>query len=404
MSVEPEDIIYHYFIVVKFKMKICAIICEFNPFHNGHKYILEKARKLSGCDKLLCIMSGSFTQRGDIAVLGKYTRARHAVLGGADCVIELPVSFSVAPAEIFAKGAIKILSCIPDVKYLAFGCEDGDKTQYLQAAEILLNESEDFKAELNKNLADKFSYIKSYCAAFKSVGGKGELLEKPNNILGLEYAKAVLKADSDIEILPIKRVGADFNDGKLQENYSSASAIRRNLTSPLIKTNVPDFVYADLTGAASDEKFKWQARYDLVKADTEDLKGIFGCSEGLENRLIGVAKNFDYDGILKECTSKRYSQSRIKRIMCANLLGLYGGDCKSFLNSSLYIKPLAVKKEGADETLSALAKSAFPVITRGRDFERLSPEAKKCFELDEKAYSLYKMLSGLNSDDNLIFI
>ena len=100
-------------------MKILAIICEFNPFHNGHRYLLEKAKKLSGADAVLCIMSGNFTQRGEICVLDKYTRAKHAILGGADCVIQLPAPFAVAPAEIFAKGAIKILSSIPEVAFLA---------------------------------------------------------------------------------------------------------------------------------------------------------------------------------------------------------------------------------------------------------------------------------------------
>ena len=385
-------------------MKICAIICEFNPFHNGHKYILEEAKRLSGCDRLLCIMSGSFTQRGDIAILDKNTRARHAVLGGADCVIELPVSFSVAPAEIFAKGAIKILSSIPQVCCLAFGCEDNNSQEYLKAAQILINESEEFKDFLNKNLDEGNGYIKSYANAFKNVGGNSELLEKPNNILGLEYTKAILSANCDIKILPIKRIGANFNDNELKSNLSSSSAIRNNLTSPLVNANVPNFVYKDLSGAVDTKQFKWQTRYDLVRADPEMLKDIFGCTEGLENRLISVAKDSDYDEILLKCTSKRYSQSRIKRIMCANLLDIYKADCRSFLNSELYIKPIAVKKDCADEILSSLSKSSFPVITRGRDIERLSPAGKKCFELDTKAYSIYCLLSGKSDKDNLLLI
>ena len=385
-------------------MRICGIICEFNPFHNGHKYFLEQAKQLSGCDKVLCIMSGSFTQRGDIAVLDKTIRARHAVLSGADCVIELPVAFSVAPAEIFAKGAIKVLSSIPEVCYLAFGCENDDRQEYLKAAQKLLNESEQFKILLNKNLDAGNSYIKSYCEAFKSVGGNVDLLEKPNNILGLEYTKAILSANCNIEILPIKRKGANFNDSELKSDFSSASAIRENVTSPLIKDNVPEFVYNDLNNATDTEKFKWQVRYDLVRANPEHLKGIFGCSEGLENRLISVAKSCDYDGILKECTTKRYSQSRIMRIMCANLLGVYENDSKSFINSELYIKPLAVKKECADDILSALSRSKSPVITRGRDKENLSFVGKKCFELDAKAYSIYSLLSGIPNKDNLIII
>lgn len=385
-------------------MNICAIICEFNPFHNGHKYILDRARQLSGCDKVLCIMSGSFTQRGDFAILDKLTRARHAILCGADCVVELPVAFSVAPAEIFAKGAIKILSSIPEISCLAFGCENDDKHEFLNAARILLNESEQFKQFLNNSLDKGNSYIKSYSQAFKNIGGNTELLENPNNILGLEYTKAILSANCNMEILPIKRKGAKFNDDELKNNFSSASAIRNNLTSPLVKENVPNFVYDDLTNATAAEKFKWQVRYDLVLANPKKLKGICGCSEGLENRLISIAKDCDYDEILKICTSKRYSQSRIKRIMCANLLGIYENESKDFLNSELYIKPLAVRKDSADEILSSLSRSKFPVIIRGRDFEKLSALGKKAFELDTKAFTLYNLLSGKSNNDNLLLI
>lgn len=353
---------------------------------------------------MLCIMSGSFTQRGDIAVLDKITRARHAILNGADCVIKLPVAFSVAPAEIFAKGAIKILSSIPEISCLAFGCEDDDKQEYLKAAQILLNESEEFKKILNNNLDEGNSYIKSYSQAFRSVGGNAELLEKPNNILGLEYTKAILSANCNINILPIKRKGADFNDNELKSDFSSASAIRRNLTSHLVKNNVPDCVYEDLKNATNAEKFKWQARYDLVRANPEKLKSICGCSEGLENRLVDIAKDCDYEQILQKCTSKRYSQSRIKRIMCANLLGIYENDSKAFLNSELYIKPIAVSKNCADEIFSSLSKSKFPVIIRGRDLRNLSDLGKKCFELDTKACTLYNLLSGKSNNDNLLLI
>lgn len=385
-------------------MKICAIICEFNPFHNGHAYVLKQARRLSGCDKVLCIMSGCFTQRGDIAVLDKFTRARHAILSGADCVIELPACFSVAPAEIFAKGAIKILNSIPEITHLAFGCENAEKAEYLKSAQLLLNETEEFKKYLNKNLEDGDSYIRSYFEAYKHVGGSPELLEQPNNILGLEYEKAILSANSNINILPIKRIGAGFTDGEIKNDFSSSNAIRKNLTSPLINKNVPDFVYVDLKSATDAEKFKWQARYDLISANPGQLKGIFGCNEGLENRLIDIAKDCQYDEILLKCTTKRYSISRIKRILCANLLGIYEKDVKEYLASNLYIKPLAVKKDCADEILASLSKSDYPVIMRGRDKEKLNSSGKKCFELDTKVFTLYNLLSGKSDSDNIHFI
>ena len=236
-------------------MKICAIICEFNPFHNGHKYLIERAKELSGCDAVLCIMSGNFTQRGDICILDKYTRAKHAVLGGADGVIQLPAEFAVAPAEIFARGAVKILSAIPEVTTLAFGCECGKAVDFIESAIILSRESEEFKSELEKNLSTGKSFIKSYAEAFRHEGGNKEIISNPNNILGLEYTKAVLKINPDLAVLPVPRVGAGHKSTELRENYSSASAIRQNMQSPLVLRNLPDYVFDDLKFPADVSAF-----------------------------------------------------------------------------------------------------------------------------------------------------
>ena len=188
-------------------MKFCAVICEYNPFHNGHKYQLAEARRLSGCDKLLCIMSGNFTQRGEAAVFHKYERARHAVLGGADAVIELPAAFAVAPAEVFARGAIHILASLPAVSALAFGCESGTKEDFLKTARALLSESKQFKATLKENMKDGTSYIRARNAALLASGADVDeaLLSSPNNILGTEYCRAILSEGSAIEPIPVPR-------------------------------------------------------------------------------------------------------------------------------------------------------------------------------------------------------
>ena len=383
-------------------MKILAIICEFNPFHNGHKYLLETAKKLSGADAALCIMSGNFTQRGEMCILDKYTRAKHAILGGADCVIQLPAPFAVAPAEIFAKGAIKIISSIPEVTTLAFGCESGDAQSFIDAARLLTDETDNFKCKLSAMLADGESYIKSYAAAFEACGGNGQLVSNPNNILGLEYTKSILRANAKIEILPIKRIGAGYNDGELKENYSSASAIRQNLNCSEIKSNLPDFVYNDLKPVEFNNEFESMLRHSLFKATAENLKRVYGCGEGLENKLKSL-ENAPIDEIIEGATSKRYSSSRIKRILCANSLELYQSDCERFLSGDLYIKPLAVKKQFADSVLAALAKSAFPVVT-GIDTKMLTSTAQECFEKDRKEFAQYKYLTNLIKKDYMIFV
>lgn len=382
-------------------MKICAIICEFNPFHNGHKYLVEQAKKLSGCDKALCIMSGSFTQRGDMCILGKFTRAKHAVLGGADCVIELPVSFSVAPAEIFASGAIKILSAVPEVTALAFGCENADTDGFLNAARLILCESEKFKTVLNQNLRGGESYIKSYAAAFEACGGDKNLVSNPNNVLGLEYTKAIRRRRADIKILPVQRIGAGYNDGELKENFSSATAIRQSLNSPAVIKNVPDFVAKDLQTGYNPHDFELLLRHSLFLADGHNLKRIFGCGEGLENKLKQLAA-LPLSEIIANAAGKRYSSSRIRRILTCNTLELYSDDCRKFLDSNLYIKPLAVKAECKDEMLSALGKSEYPVIIKQRDTVRLEDTAEKCFNLDINATAIRSLICGKNENDFML--
>lgn len=372
-------------------MRICGIICEFNPFHNGHKYLLQRAKELSGCDKILCIMSGSFTQRGDICVSDKFTRARHAILCGADGVIELPVAFAVAPAEIFARGAIKILSSIPEVTTLAFGCESA-KTDFIKAAILLNEEKGQFKTVLSEKLAAGESYIRSYAAAFEACGGEKNLLSRPNNILGIEYAKAILKLKSKIEILPIERIGAEYGDNELKSNFSSASAIRNNPNNPLIKDNLPDCVFADFKDFSEEtSRFEELLRFKLLQSASENLQKIYGCNEGLENKLISSA-SLPFGEIIESATARRYSASRIKRILCANLLDLYSDDCESYLQTFLYIKPLTVKKDDA-QMLSALAKSEFPVIMKQRDLNDLNPTAQKCFKTDKNAYKIWKFIA-----------
>ncbi len=375
-------------------MTFCAIICEFNPFHNGHKYLLEQAKKLSGCDFVLCIMSGSFTQRGEICIMDKHTRARHAIMNGADCVIELPVSFTVAPAEIFAKGAVKILNAIPNVAALAFGCED-ENSDFFGISKKIISESADFKKILRRNLESGQSYIKSFAAAFTACGGNGEAISKPNNILGIEYSKAAIKCGARFKIIPIRRVGSGFNDGMLKENFSSAAAIREDPLNPDVKNNVPAAVCADLRDFSAEKaRFEELMRFKLLCTPPKTLKRIIGCTEGLENNLKSRV-GLPYGELISAVGGKRYSCSRIKRILLANLLDLYEDECKEFLKSPLYLKPLAVKKQRSDEILSALSQAEFPLLLKKKNIGLLKETAEKCLEKDLNAGKIRDFIFNL---------
>ncbi len=378
----------------------CAVICEYNPFHNGHARQLEKIRAESGCDRILCLMSGNFTQRGEAAVFDKYARARHAVLCGADVVLELPVAFSVAPAELFAKGAVKLLASLPDVRVLAFGCESGGKTEFLSAAQATLSEDKQFKATLKENLksGDSFARARTKTLLALNEGLDESLFSSPNNVLGVEYCRAILSYGSAISPLPLKRVGSGHADGRVRRNFSSATALRACMAQPSIKTrralkrNLPAPVLPDAL-AFTPFAFETAVMCALAAADPRSLALVTDCTEGLENRLKALQKsNPDYRTFLSKATSKRYTLSRLKRILCANLLGVRDRDVRDFLASPLYYKVLAVKKSGAEEIFSSLGRGEYPLVARKSDVAALKKDARNCFDCDVRANDVYNAL------------
>ncbi|MBO5045960.1 MAG: nucleotidyltransferase family protein [Clostridia bacterium] len=383
-------------------MKFCAVICEYNPFHNGHKYQLDRIRELSGCDGILCIMSGNFTQRGEPALLDKHTRARHAVLSGADVVIELPTAFATSTAEVFARGAINVLSSLKNVTTLAFGCECGTAEEFLVAAKAGLREDKRFRSELKRNLKDGASYAKARTQTILALNGdvNEAILSFPNNILGVEYCRALLRAHSDIKPLPIPRVGAGYIDETLYTNFSSATALRNSLSDDthkshkLIQQNVPDYVYRDLF-SHRPTCYGQAAMCTLAQTDAQTLAQTLDCTEGLENRFKSLSKsNPNYDALLAKMTTKRYTLSRLKRILCANFLGVRKKHLRAFCAAKLYCNVLAVRKDKAERILSSLKESSVHVLVRKTDYARLKKEAAECFAFDVRATDLYNVLSG----------
>lgn len=376
-------------------MKICGIICEYNPFHNGHSYLIERAKAESRCDALVCIMSGNFTQRGDAAILEKHVRAKHAILAGADAVIELPVAFSVAPAEIFARGGIRLLASIPAFTCLAFGCENGDAQTFLTAAETLRHENKTFQVALREYLRSGFSLTYARSAALKSCGydQAAALMRTPNNILGIEYCKALLAERPEIAVLPVHRRGAGYTDTVLRARFSSATAIRSALRSgniDLVRDNVPGFVLKDLYSATDTNEFRTLAVCAILTRSPESMQKILDCSEGLENRLYTLAKKTpDYDAIVAAATSRRYIASRIRRIMASAVLSLNKTLIQESLHAKLYLNVLAVRGERAKQILSALAESPLPALLRNGDEKALSPTAQRCRAADLRAENIY---------------
>lgn len=383
-------------------MKICAVICEYNPFHEGHRRQLEVIKKTSGCDAILCLMSGNFTQRGDAALFSKFVRARHAILNGADVVLELPAAFAASPAELFAGGAVHILSSIPSISHLCFGCESGTREDFLSAARATLSEDKTFKTLLKENMKDGTSYIRARQKTALSLNPSLDeaLFTSPNNILGVEYTRAILERKSKIEILPLKRSGAGHADKTLQKELSSSSAIRKALESPskkaqkLLKKNLPSEVYKDLS-SYRPIPYKEAALCALLAKSPDEVLKAPDCSEGLENRLRAMAKsNPSYEAALSKVVSKRYTLSRLKRILLQNFLSISRREVRSFLEAPLYYKVLAVPLGKQGELLKELSKGEFPLLSRKSDLNALKREALSCFEIDQRANDLYCALSG----------
>lgn len=383
-------------------MKIATIICEYNPFHNGHKYAIEQIKANTKCDALAVIMSGNFTQRGEIAVMDKYTRAVHAIKSGADIVFELPVAFATAPAEIFAKGAVKLLNGLVGEKTLCFGVESGDKQSLISTAKLLSNESKQYKSALKQQLKNGVSLAKAKYEALKLVNPPDtqlDLLVKPNNILGIEYMKAIVEKGYDFDIYPILRQGAEHNDIALNGQISSALSIRNAITEGKVKSvkkAIPEYVYGDLPKTLPN--CSSQILYSLLSTDKSRIKEIIDCTEGLENRIKTLIKdNFDYDVLLEKLCTKRYTATRLKRIMLSCMLGITEKKIKRYLNGELYLKTLAIKSSRLD--LLCKLKDKNPFIVRKADSNLLNGVAKDCFNDDVFANDLYNQITNKKTNE-----
>ncbi len=371
-------------------MKICAIICEYNPFHNGHLYQLREAKRLSGADFLLCIMSGNFVQRGENAVLEKHVRAKHAVLAGADVVVELPTPFATSNAELFAKGAISILRTIPAVNLLCFGAENANKPDFFSCANALNDEPIEVSKKIKALTADGYGYARARAEAWTGILTDG-MLSSPNNILGIEYARAILSQNANIDILPIIRLGNDYNDDRLTGVLSSATAIRTAIEQGSSYQNaLPDFVEKDLSQSLPNG-LDLLEKYALLSTPTEEIARVCDCVEGLENAFKKAAL---LPAHLEETlTSPRYTSARIRRIALQNLLKIDEILIRKCLNAPLYLRILAIKKQNK-ELLSLLSESPLPLLIRGRDGARLEGIAKECYEKDLFAEKVYSLLSN----------
>lgn len=371
-------------------MKTAAIISEYNPFHLGHKFHIHKTKELTGADYVLVIMSGHFVQRGAPALLDKYTRTKMALLGGADVVIELPTLYATSSAEYFAQGAVTLVHRLGVVDVLSFGSEEGAVTPFTDTASLLLAREKEIQATLQSLLKEGISYpVAKEQAVFRYSSFPEEhkrLLSSPNNILGLEYCKALLALDSRITPFTIPRRGQDFKDTHLpsaSEFFASASAIRHAVISSPCGNGISPFIPEECRETLSDalksktflteDDLSLMLYHQLLTHSKDGFSQYLDCTQDLSDK---ICKNLPaYTGFSDFCSllkSKDLTYARISRTLLHILLEL---TTPAFYRQSYaardYFLPYAHLlgfRKSAGELLSAIKKnSRVPLVTKITD-------------------------------------
>jgi len=362
-------------------MKILGIVAEYNPFHNGHLYHLQKSLELTKADATIAIMSGNFIQRGEPALLDKFTRADIAVKNGIDLVIELPLYYSVATAELFAFGAIKLLKeC--GIDFLSFGAESNNLEKLKSIATLLNNESIEYSTELKKQLETGISYPEARAnTVSKILGISNNILTKPNNTLAIEYLKNIYKLSPNIEPILIDRIDSGYHDIASTTNILSATGIREKLKNKeSIDMYVPKKTLETINSPVFLEHFEDNIMYSLRKMTLENIKELPDVTEGLENRIFYALSNSkSLEELLDNIKTKRYPMTKIKRILISALLDMSKINLNTFNKSDgpQYIRVLSFNEKGKELLSIISATSSLPLVTSVNKFLEKATELQK---------------------------
>lgn len=372
-------------------MRITGLIAEYNPFHNGHKYHIEQAKAITGADAVIVVMSGDFVQRGMPAILPKHMRAKAALEAGASAVLELPVCYATGSAEYFAYGAVLLLEKLGCVDSICFGSECGDMELLQKAANVLVDEPAEYREALHRfvRAGDSFPLARQKAlAAYVSP----EVLSEPNNILGLEYLKALARIGSKMKPYTIRRVYSQYHDTDLQEEFSSATAIRKQILSgnmEVLAGQVPVKFLTDLQEAcplhAND--FSLLLKYRLLVETKESLLAYADVSEDLANRIINRRNQFqNFERFCLLLKTREITYSRISRALTHILLGLKNGDDTGIH----YARVLGFCKRDRAVLAQIKRDGEVPMLTKLTAARTLDDAAQKMLATDAFASDLYE--------------
>lgn len=371
-------------------MSVIGIVCEFNPFHNGHKHLIDSV-KADG-DIVVCVMSGNFVQRGEPAIFPKEVRVKSALMNGADIVLELPFVYATASAEIFASSAVKILNAFGCDK-IAFGTENTTLSQLENAVGVLL--SVDFDKKIKKHLENGISYPKARQMAYEEYNSDCDI-SSPNNILAIEYISAIKKNNYSITPITVIRKGADYNDNFAVDEFASATHIRNLINENKdFEKYVPDNVYEIYINALEKgeylnaEKFNISALSILRSIDAINPK-IANMAEGLENRIASAIKiSSNIDEVYDNVKTKRFTHSRIRRAVLSTIISVTNDDLQIPVP---YCRLLGFNTKIANNLGDLAKKCSLPFVVNYSDIVNLNKDdALQVFGLENKSSDLYNL-------------
>ncbi|WP_300619624.1 nucleotidyltransferase [uncultured Fusobacterium sp.] len=377
-------------------MKATGIVVEYNPFHNGHKYHLQKTRELNPNNIIIAVMSGDFVQRGEPSIIDRWTKTKMALANGVDLVIELPVFYSSQSAEIFAKGAVGILEELK-CESMVFGSESGKINELKRIS--TLQESEEFKIKLKERLKSGDSYPTAHSSTMKEILDESEL--NSNDILGLEYIKAIRYWKSSIIPMTLKREKVGYHDTNIVGDFASATKIREHLKKneeiSSIVTQESFNTLKEYSNFTYMENFYPFIRYELIK-NSNNLSDIQDMEIGFENRLLENAiKSINYEEFFKSISNRRYTTGRVQRVLTHTLLALTTNITEEVKKSIPYVRVLGFNSKGR-EYLSYLKKfDNSKIITSYKKMnENFSPEVCSLIEFNERSSQIYRLINNYN--------
>ena len=400
---------------------VLGIVAEYNPFHNGHFHHLIESKTITNSDYSIAVMGGNFTQRGDVSIVDKWVKAQMAIENGIDLVIELPTLYTISSAENFASGAIKLLNSLGIVDYISFGSECDDISILDDIANVLAYEPSEYKTLLSHELSRGVSFPKARERALmmylNNVRRFANILSTPNNILGIEYLKALKRQKSNIQPVTIKRKDAGYNDSiiPIDSRFTSASAIRKICQSSfdisLLQKFMPENSYYLLEDSIKNgnvvknlSDFDKIIIYSLRKMTTDEIANLPDVSEGLEFAIKSAANKCNsVSELLSIVNTKRYTQTRLQRILLYAILGITKKDMEISINTKPYIRVLGFNDKGRDifSEISKINKK-LDVVTSVKKFMDNCPNKnlKMMMDKDIWATNVYNIAYEYDSIGN----